>query len=119
MYQTPRTPHARDNASLDPGQDADDADGENDDLYGDENVDTGREQEAPPTGKRGRASKTDQGNRSFRSTVSSISVCESPSAATVCSRTHQYDPSQPCSHFARPLCRGNIGFRLNPGREPY
>ena len=218
MSQTPRTPHARDNASLDPGQDADDADRENDDLYGDENVDTGREQEAPPTGKRGRspnwlpcelaaaflcrqhavrekgcqsklverqnaatrvyssiihtlddlglcswsdggdgrklpgnaresvtqrtaphveskiyskgdgvkasisrarASKTDQGNRSFRSTVSSISVCESPSAATVCSRTHQYDPSQPCSHFARPLCRGNIGFRLNPGREPY
>ena len=55
MYQTPRTPHARDNASLDPGQDADDADGENDDLYGDENVDTGREQEAPPTGKRGRS----------------------------------------------------------------
>ena len=55
MYQTPRTPHARDNASLDPGQDADDADRENDDLYGDENVDTGREQEAPPTGKRGRS----------------------------------------------------------------
>ena len=43
MSQTPRTPHARDNASLDPGQDADDADRENDDLYGDENVDTGRE----------------------------------------------------------------------------
>ena len=55
MSQTPRTPHARDNASLDPGQDADDADGENDDLYGDENVDTGRELEAPSTGKRGRS----------------------------------------------------------------
>ncbi|OUS41767.1 hypothetical protein BE221DRAFT_58088, partial [Ostreococcus tauri] len=55
MSQTPRTPHARDNASLDPSQDADDADGKNDDLYGDENVDTGREQEAPPTGKRGRS----------------------------------------------------------------
>ena len=55
MSQTPRTPHARDNASLDPSQDADDADGENDDLYGDENVDTSREQEAPPTGKRGRS----------------------------------------------------------------
>lgn len=55
MSQTPRTPHARDNASLGPSQDADDADGENDDLYGDENVDTGREQEAPPTGKRGRS----------------------------------------------------------------
>ena len=55
MSQTPRTPHARDNASLGPSQDADDADGDNDDLYGDENVDTGREQEAPPTGKRGRS----------------------------------------------------------------
>ncbi len=37
--QTPRTPHARDNASLDPSQNADDADGAKDDLYGDENVD--------------------------------------------------------------------------------
>jgi chaperonin cofactor prefoldin len=55
MSQTPRTPHARDNASLGPSQDADDADGENDDLYGDENVDTAREQEAPPTGKKGRS----------------------------------------------------------------
>ena len=55
MSQTPRTPHARDNASLDPSQTADDAYGENDDLNGDENVDTGREQEAPPTGKRGRS----------------------------------------------------------------
>mmetsp|Transcript_2410 Transcript_2410/g.7934 ORF Transcript_2410/g.7934 Transcript_2410/m.7934 type:complete len:751 (-) Transcript_2410:313-2565(-) len=42
MSQTPRTPHARDNASLDPSQDADDAYGANDDLYGDENVDTDR-----------------------------------------------------------------------------
>jgi len=55
MSQTPRTPRARDNASLDPSQDADDAYGANDDLYGDENVDTGRDQEPPPTGKRGRS----------------------------------------------------------------
>ena len=55
MSQTPRTPRARDNASLDPSQDADDAYGANGDLYGDENVDTGRDQEPPPTGKRGRS----------------------------------------------------------------
>mgnify|MGYP001173263766 FL=1 len=33
--QTPRAPHVRDNASLDPSQNADDALGANDDLYGD------------------------------------------------------------------------------------
>jgi len=55
MSQTPRTPRARDNESLDPSQNADDAHGANADLYGDENVAPAGDQGPPSTAKRGRS----------------------------------------------------------------
>ena len=51
MSQTPRTPRARDNESLDPSQNADDAHGANADLYGDENVAPAGDQGPPSTVK--------------------------------------------------------------------
>ena len=55
MSQTPRTPLARDSASLDPAQDAGDADGVSEHPYYDENSEPARESAPPTTGKRGRS----------------------------------------------------------------